>query len=237
MHKRHASGIAAGITALVLVAAACGSSKGSQATSPTSTTPATAAPAGTPTTAAAGSQWTTSHPFKAAFIYVGAPSDAGWTHAHDVGRQEVQSYFGGRVVTEYKENIPEGPQVAQVITQLINDGNNIIYATSFGYQDAMAAAAKAHPNVLFEQSTGTDLSANLAEYYGAGEDGDYLSGMAAGFASKTGKIGFVAPVCDPRGHPGDRRVHHGRPLGESQRHGEGGLDQYLVRSGHGTVRC
>ena len=41
------------------------------------------------TTTAPGSQWTKSHPFKAAFIYVGAPSDAGWTHAHDVGRLEV----------------------------------------------------------------------------------------------------------------------------------------------------
>ena len=197
MHTRRTSGIAAGLTALVLVAAACGSSKGSQATSSTLTPPATSGAAGTPTIAAAGSQWTTSHPFKAAFIYVGAPSDAGWTHAHDVGRLAAQSYFGGRVVTEYKENIPEGPQVAQVITQLINDGNNIIFATSFGYQDAMAAAAKAHPNVLFEQSTGTDVAANLAEYYGAGEDGDYLSGMAAGFASKTGKIGFVAPYAIP----------------------------------------
>ena len=39
---------------------------------------------------APGSQWTTKHPFKAAFIYVGAPSDAGWTHAQDVGRLDVQ---------------------------------------------------------------------------------------------------------------------------------------------------
>jgi len=41
-------------------------------------------------------------PVQAAFIYVGAPSDAGWTHAHDVARLEVQSYFGGRVQTMYK---------------------------------------------------------------------------------------------------------------------------------------
>ena len=82
-----------------------------------------------PKTAAAapGSQWTKSHPFKAAFIYVGAPSDAGWTHAHDVARLEVQSYFGGRVQTMYKEDVPEGPQCAQVITQLVDAGANIIF--------------------------------------------------------------------------------------------------------------
>jgi len=54
------------------------------------------------TATAPGSQWTKSHPFQAAFIYVGAPSDAGWTHAHDVGRLAVQSYFGGRVQTMYR---------------------------------------------------------------------------------------------------------------------------------------
>lgn len=196
MSKKRLIGIAAGLATLTLIAAACGSSKSPSSTSTTSAGSAsTVAPA--TTAAGAASQWTPSHPFKVAFIYVGAPSDAGWTHAHDVGRQQVQSNFGGSVVTEFKENVPEGPQVAQVITQLINDGNNMIYATSFGYQDAMAAAAKAHPNVIFEQATGTDQSANLAEYYGAGEDGDYLSGMAAGFASKTGKIGFVAPYPIP----------------------------------------
>jgi len=109
----------------------------------------------------------------------------------------MENSFGGRVQTMFKENVPEGPQVGQVITQLVNQGANIIFATSFGYQAAMVAAAKQYPNVRFEQATGTELSANLAEYYGAGEDGDYLSGMAAGAASKSGKIGFVAPYPIP----------------------------------------
>lgn len=146
---------------------------------------------------AATSKSTTRAPFKAAWIYVGAPSDAGWTHAQDVGRRAVQRYFHGRVQTLYKEDVPEGPQVSQVITQLVDQGAKIIFATSFGYQSAMLAAAKKYPHVYFEQATGTDLYKNLSEYYGAGEDGDYLSGMAAGAASKTGKIGFVAPYPIP----------------------------------------
>src|ERR1035438_316938 len=109
-------------------------------------TKATAKPAVTMTTP--GSQWTVKHPFKAAFIYVGAPSDAGWTHAHDVGRLEVQSYFGGRVETMFKSNVPEGPQCTQVITQLVDQGANIIFATSYGYQPELLAASKKYPNVL-----------------------------------------------------------------------------------------
>ena len=39
----------------------------------------------------------------------------------------------------------------------------------------------------------------MAEYFGAGEDTIYLSGMAAGAASKKGLIGYVVPFRDPRG--------------------------------------
>ena len=44
--------------------------------------------------------------------------------------------------------MPEGPQVAQVIDSLVPDGNKIIFATSFGFGNAMAAAAKKYPDVL-----------------------------------------------------------------------------------------
>jgi basic membrane protein A len=140
---------------------------------------------------------TTSKPLIAAWIYVGSPSDAGWTHQHDLGRLAVQKSFGGRVKTIFKQNVPEGPQTTSVIQQLVNSGAKIIFATSFGYQSSMAAMAKKYPNVDFAQATGTATGPNLSEYFGAGENGDYLAGMAAGYATKNGKIGYVAPFPIP----------------------------------------
>ena len=124
-----------------------------------------------------------SSPFKAAWIYVGPHNDAGWSQAHDQGRLAVQKALGSKVVTTYKENVPEGPQVAQVIDSLIRDGNKIIFATSFGYQPSVVAEAKKHPDIKFEMATGYKTYKNMADYYGAGEDGIYLSGMAAGAAT------------------------------------------------------
>jgi basic membrane protein A len=135
--------------------------------------------------------------FKAAWIYVGPHNDHGWSQAHDAGRLAVQKALGSKVETTFKENVPEGPQTAQVIDSLVRDGNKIIFATSFGYQDAMAAAAKKYPDVKFEQATGYKLDKNLAEYYGAGEDAIYLSGMAAGAATKKGVVGYVVPFAIP----------------------------------------
>jgi basic membrane protein A len=138
-----------------------------------------------------------SAPFKAAWIYVGPHNDGGWSQAHDKGRLLVQKQLGSKVKTTFKENVPEGPQVAQVIESLIRDGNKIIFATSFGFQGAMKAAAAKHSDVKFEMATGTYTSKNMAEYFGAGEDAIYLSGMAAGAATKKGLIGYVVPFAIP----------------------------------------
>jgi basic membrane protein A len=159
-----------------LVLAACGSS---------SSTPS------------ANQSTTTGKQITVAWIYVGSPSDAGWTHQHDLGRLAVQQAFGSKVKTVFKQNVPEGPQTTSVIQQLVNSGAKIIFATSFGYQSSMAAMAKKYPNVYFAQATGTAMGKNLSEYFGAGEDGDYLAGMAAGYATKNGKIGYVAPFPIP----------------------------------------
>jgi basic membrane lipoprotein Med (substrate-binding protein (PBP1-ABC) superfamily) len=128
-------------------------------------------------------------PYKVAFIYVGPHNDGGWSQAHEAGRQYVQKMLGSKVQTTYKENIAVGTQFAQTVQSLVAQGNKMIFATSYGYV-SKAFAAK-YPQVIFEQATGTDQSANLGEYFGAAEDTVFLSGMAAGAASKTGNIGYV----------------------------------------------
>jgi basic membrane protein A len=131
--------------------------------------------------------------FKAAWIYVGPHNDHGWSQAHEESREYVQKMLGSKVETTYKELVPEGPQTSQVIESLIRDGNKMIFATSYGFQPAMIAAAKKHPDVRFEMATGETVLPNMAEYFGAGEDTIYLSGMAAGAASKKGVIGYIVP--------------------------------------------
>ncbi|HEY6017475.1 MAG TPA: BMP family ABC transporter substrate-binding protein [Gaiellaceae bacterium] len=135
--------------------------------------------------------------FKAAWVYVGPHNDGGWSQAHDQGRIYVQKQLGSKVQTTFKENVPEGPQLAGVLDSLVRDGNKIIFATSFGFQPAMKAAAAKYPDVKFEMATGTFTSKNMAEYFGAGEDAIYLSGMAAGAATKTNVVGYIAPFAIP----------------------------------------
>jgi basic membrane protein A and related proteins len=133
--------------------------------------------------------------YKVAWIYVGPHGDHGWSQAHDEGRLYVQKALGGKVQTTYKENIANGPQLQQTVASLVQQGYKMIFGTSFGFFDK-ALAAK-YPDVLFEQATGTDTTKNMAEYFGAAEDTIYLSGMAAGAATKSGKLGYVVPFPIP----------------------------------------
>src|SRR5207237_8514473 len=81
------------------------------------------------------------------------------------------------------------------VSSLVKEGYKLIFGTSFGFFDKKLAAK--YPGVLFEQATGTDTAKNLSEYFGAAEDTIYLSGMAAGAASKNGKLGYVVPFPIP----------------------------------------
>ena len=128
-------------------------------------------------------------PYKVALILVGPHNDGGWSQAHYAGMQYVQKALGSKVQFTMKENIAPGAQLNQTVASLSSQGYKMIFGTSYG-MITKAVAAK-YPNILFEQATGTDLSKNLAEYFGRAEDTVFLSGMAAGAASKTGKIGYV----------------------------------------------
>src|SRR5436309_11863321 len=127
--------------------------------------------------------------FKVAWIYVGPHDDAGWSQAHDEGRLAVVKALGSKVQTTYKESIAPGPQLQQTVASLVQQGYKMIFGTSYGFFDKKLAAK--YPDVKFEQATGTETASNLSEYFGAGEDTIFLSGMAAGAASKSGKLGLV----------------------------------------------
>ncbi|HET9461209.1 MAG TPA: BMP family ABC transporter substrate-binding protein [Gaiellaceae bacterium] len=138
-------------------------------------------------------------PFKVAFIYPGPHNDGGWSQAHDRGRLAIEKALGNKVETTYKENIFSNAQVPQVVAGLVREGYDMIFGASFGmFENGVNGQLyKKYPDVLFEQATGLQIKKNQSEYFGAGEDTIYLSGMAAGAASKKNVIGYIVPFGIP----------------------------------------
>jgi basic membrane protein A len=137
--------------------------------------------------------------FKVAWIYPGPYNDGGWSTAHDLGRKYAEKVLGDKIQTTYKDKVFSNAQVPQIVAGLVRDGYQMIFATSFGELELGVNGQlwKKYPNVLFEQATGTQIEKNQSEYFGAGEDTIYLSGMAAGAASKKGLIGYIVPYGIP----------------------------------------
>src|SRR5262245_21522884 len=137
--------------------------------------------------------------FKVAWIYPGPHNDGGWSEAHDAGRLYVQKMLGDKVQTTYKENVFSNASIPQIVAGLVRDGYQMIFGCSFGnFSLGVNGQLYAkYPKVLFEEATGTWVKNNQAQYFGAGEDTIYLSGMAAGAASKKGLIGYVVPFGTP----------------------------------------
>ena len=129
---------------------------------------------------------------KAAFVYVGPTGDHGWTYRHDIGRQQVEEAFGDRVETTFVESVPEGADAERVMTQLALQGNDIIFATSFGYMDPLMSVAKKFPNVKFEHATGYKQSENAANYGLKLYQARHVQGIIAGMMTKTNKICYIA---------------------------------------------
>ncbi len=130
-------------------------------------------------------------PLKIGFIYVGPVGDAGWTFAHDNGRKAIEAKYGAKIKTTFVEKVPEGPDAERVIRDLVAQGNKLIFATSFGYGDAMAKVAKDHPDVVFEHATGFKTAPNLRVYEGRFYEDAYLAGIVAGGMTKSNTLGFV----------------------------------------------
>ena len=155
------------VLVLALVAAACGDGGAEETT--------TTDGDDTGTTAAA------EEPLRVAFVYVGPVGDAGWTWAHDQGREYLVANYDGPLETTFLENVPEGSESQQVFETLAAEGWDLIFGTSFGYMDAMEALAEEFPDIVYIHISGYKSNTkNFGNLFGAMEDMKYLGGMLAG---------------------------------------------------------
>lgn len=131
-------------------------------------------------------------PLKIGFVYVGPVGDFGWSYQHDQGRQAIEKQFGDKVVTTYVESVKEGADTERVISQLANEGNQLIFTTSFGYMNPTIKSAKRFPNVKFEHVTGYKRANNVSTYSSRFYEGRYIAGVLGGAMTKKNTIGYVA---------------------------------------------
>ncbi|WP_442596121.1 BMP family ABC transporter substrate-binding protein [Parapusillimonas sp. JC17] len=130
-------------------------------------------------------------PLKVGFVYVSPIGEAGWTWQQDTGRREMEQALGGKIKTQYVEDVPEGADAERVIRDLAQQGNKLIFTTSFGYMNPTLKVAKQFPDVKFVHSTGYKTAPNVSTTNARFYEARYLAGIVAGKMTKSNIAGYV----------------------------------------------
>ena len=153
--------------------------------------------AAAPAPAAAPAAQAPAEKLKIGFMYVSPIGDGGWTFQHELGRKAIQEKFGDKVETSFVESVPESADAERVMRDMAGQGNKLIFATSFGYQEFVQKVAADLKDVKFEHATGYKNADNVATYDTKTFEGAYLAGIVAGGMTKTKTVGVVASVPIP----------------------------------------
>lgn len=128
---------------------------------------------------------------KVGFVYVSPTGEAGWTYTHDEARQYLEEKFGDKIETTFVESVAEGADAQRVITQMAKTGHDLIFTTSFGYMNPTLKVAKRFPKVKFEHATGYKRAKNVGTYFDRIYEARYLTGVIAGYMTKSDTVGYI----------------------------------------------
>lgn len=141
---------------------------------------------------------------KVGVIHIGDPATgSGYTYTHDQGIVAMQQSLGlsdDQIVRKNNIDDSEATAIENAMRECIEEGCNIIFATSWGYMDTCEALAAEYPNVFFSHGTGYKSNGtNFNNYFGRIYEARYLSGIAAGLKTESNKIGYVSAMGSENG--------------------------------------
>ncbi|EOS56366.1 BMP family ABC transporter substrate-binding protein [Anaerotruncus sp. G3(2012)] len=134
---------------------------------------------------------------KVGVIHITDPAEgSGYTYTHDQGIVGMQENIGlkpEQIIRKNNVNDQDASAIETAILECIEEGCQVIFATSWGYMDTCEAIAEEYPEVILSHGTGYKSNgANFNNYFGRIYQARYLTGIAAGLKTKTNKIGYVA---------------------------------------------
>ncbi|MBS5651222.1 MAG: BMP family ABC transporter substrate-binding protein [Clostridiales bacterium] len=141
---------------------------------------------------------------KVGVIHIGDPATgSGYSYTHDQGIVAMQETLGlsdEQIVRKNNIDDADTTAIENAMNECIEEGCNIIFATSWGYMDTCEALAAEYPNVFFSHATGYKSNGtNFNHYFGRIYQARYLSGIVAGMKTETNKIGYVSAMGSENG--------------------------------------
>lgn len=136
---------------------------------------------------------------KVGVIHITDPAEgSGYTYTHDLGIQGMQKNLGltdEQIIRKNNVNDSDATAIENAIRECIEEGCNVIFATSWGFMDTCEALAEEFPDVIISHGTGyKGNGTNFNNYFGRIYQARYLAGVAAGLKTQSNKLGYVAAM-------------------------------------------
>ncbi|MCJ7726535.1 MAG: BMP family ABC transporter substrate-binding protein [Acidimicrobiia bacterium] len=156
-------------------------------------------------TSACGDDDVSGEGFTFGMILVGPENDRGWSQAHFEAGQYLEETLGATMISLDKVNTADRPDttVEQVIDDMVEQGAQLVFATSDDMRDGAAIGAANNPSVPIVWSSGDSAwadgksynpASNLGNTMGRMYYGKFMAGCAAGLMTETGSIGYLGPL-------------------------------------------
>lgn len=134
---------------------------------------------------------------KIGVLYIGSKEDSsGYTYAHELGISTMAGNLGlkeDQILRKEELDDSKPEEIAQALQECVDAGCNVIFGTSFGFMEEMEKFAEQYPEIYFAHGSGyLSNGKNFTNYFGRIYQARYLSGIAAGLKTQSGKIGYVA---------------------------------------------
>ena len=128
---------------------------------------------------------------RCAFLYHRSPDTSGWTYWHELGRKALETAFGARVETTFRENVKQ-KDAERVIDELAQEGYDVIFANSPVFLDACIRKSVAYPKIKILNCSLLASYHNVRSYYLRIYEAKYILGAIAGAIADNDLIGYIA---------------------------------------------
>ena len=129
---------------------------------------------------------------KIGFVYARDAETSGWTYAHDLGRQYIESHFGSRLEIKTLDGVPEDQSAYEAILEFCENEFDAVFTTSEIYRHATLKCALTYKNTHFFNCSGNRPYVHMTNYYGRTYETRFIEGVIAGLTTQTGVVGYTA---------------------------------------------
>ncbi|MES2463697.1 MAG: BMP family protein, partial [Armatimonadota bacterium] len=179
--------LAPGLAVFAALSAGCAQQSATSTGGGTTASPAAAA------SASAGSGEKVA--LKVALITPGKISDKGWSQLAYDSEQKIKTELGAETSPPLENPAPA--EVAGVMRNLAQQGNNLLFAHGQEYDNAAKTVAADVPKTTIVVMGGRSIAPNLMPIQFSSGQATYLAGMVAGGMTKTNKVGLVGGKKNP----------------------------------------